>query len=204
MTIFIAAATIFKNSEGIEEGNAIVGSLEMYRASSSWWGASILYVGLNILGLASFIPSLGKLIKNKREAAAVAILGPTLFAKALILVSLALLSNIVTVSRSAIPILTLAKGVLPILKTIFAGVIFLGIYASATSILWTVVARFSEEKTKKYTILTLILGGIGYFGGNILPFAQLVNVIYPTVGYAGSLVLIGVILKDARVRFFNS
>ena len=196
LTIFIAIATIFKNPLGIIEGNAVVGSLEMYRASSNWWKSSILYVGMNILGLASFIPSLGKLLKNKKEVIAVSILGPALFVKALILVALALLSDIVIVNQSAIPVLTLANGVLPIFKTIFAAIIFLGIYTSATSLLWTVIARFSEEKTKKYTILTLTLGAVGFFGGNILPFAQLVNIIYPTVGYVGLLVLIGIIVKD--------
>jgi uncharacterized membrane protein YkvI len=203
LTIFVAIAAIFKNPTGIAEGDAVVGSLEMYRVSSSWWRSSILYVGVNVLGLASFIPSLGQLLKNKREVVSASVLGSVLFVGALVLVSLALLSNITTVNVAAIPILTLAASVSPICKTIFAAIIFLGIYTSSTSLLWTVVARFSEEKTNKYTVLTLLLGAAGYFGGNILPFAKLVNIIYPTVGYAGSLVLIGIIIKDVRVRFFN-
>lgn len=203
LTIFIAIAVIFKNPTGITEGHAIVGSLEMYRASSSWWKSSILYVGLNVLGLASFIPSLGQLLKNKREVVSASLLGSILFVGALVLVSLALLSDIATVNVAAIPILTLAASVSPVCKTIFATIIFLGIYTSSTSLLWTVVVRFSEEKTNKYTILTLLLGVAGYLGGNMLPFAKLVNIIYPTVGYAGSLVLIGIIVKDVRVRFFK-
>jgi len=203
LTIFIAIAVIFKNPTGVVTGDSVVGSLEMYRASSSWWKSSILYVGLNVLGLASFIPSLGQLLKNKNEVVSASVLGPVLFVGALVLVSLALLTDITTVNIAAIPILTLAASVSPIFKTIFSAVIFLGVYSSSTSILWTVVARFSEEKTNKYTILTLSLGVGGYLGGNILPFAKLVNIIYPTVGYAGSLVLIGIIIKDVRVRFFN-
>ncbi|MEI6857222.1 hypothetical protein [Psychrilyobacter sp.] len=203
LTIFIAIAVIFKNPTGIVEGDTVVGSLEMYRASSNWWKSSILYVGLNVLGLASFIPSLGQLHKNKRELISASVLGPVLFVGALVLVSLALLSDITTVYIAAIPILTLAASVSPLCKTIFASIIFLGIYTSSTSLLWIVVARFSEEKTNKYTILTLLLGIAEYLGGNILPFAKHVNIIYPTVGYAGSLVLIGIIIKDVRVKFFN-
>ena len=203
LTIFIAAAVIFKNPTGVVKGDSIVESLKMYRASSSWWKSSILYVGLNVLGLASFIPSLGQLLKNKKEVVSASVLGPMLFVGALVLVSLALLTDIKAVNVAAIPILTLAASVSPICKTIFSIIIFLGIYSSSTSILWTVVARFSDEKTNKYTILTLLLGLGGYLGGNILPFAKLINIIYPTVGYAGSLVLIGIIIKDIRVKFFN-
>lgn len=200
LTIFIAMTVIFKNPAGIVKGDTIVGSLKMYRASSNWWKSSILYVGLNVLSLASFIPSLGQLLKNKRELVSASILGPILFVGALVLVSLALLSDIAIVNIAAIPILTLAASVSPICKTIFASIIFLGIYTSSTSLLWIVIARFSEEKTKKYTILTILLGILGYLGGNIFPFAKLVNIIYPTVGYAGSLVLVGIIIKDLRTK----
>ena len=94
--------------------------------------------------------------------------------------------------------MALASDVMPLYGLIFAVVIFLGIYSTATPLMWTVCERFSEEGSARYCYLVVGLTLVGYFGGMLLPFGELVNLIYPTVGYAGLLFLVCAILKDLR------
>lgn len=200
LTIFIAAVSILKVPNGIIEGNKLVKSLGIYKASSNWWSSGVLYMGLNVLGIISFIPSLSKLLKQKKELLFSSFLGPLLFIGALVLVSLSLLSNIEIVSTSEIPNLTLAVKVSPVFKSVFSFVIILSIFASSTSLLWSAVSNLAEESSKKYVYLTIFLGVTGYIGGNLMPFAKLVNLIYPSVGAIGTLVLLGIISKELRLN----
>lgn len=199
MTIFIAVATLINKSSGIYEGAKIIPTLELLKASPHWALSAVLYVGLSALGLASFLPAVGTTIKKDKEIVCAAMLGPVFFSGGLIVVSLALISNIVAVNGQMIPIMVLASQVLPIYGEIFAIIIFLGIYSTATPLLWTVCARFSEEKTRKYKILVITLTSVGFFGGMVLPFDKLINRIYPTFGYAGMVFLTFAIAKDVGI-----
>jgi len=49
--------------------------------------------------------------------------------------------------------------------------------------------------------LVVALTSVGYFGGMLLPFDRLVNLIYPTVGYTGMAFLIFAVTKDLRKVF---
>lgn len=200
LTIFIALSSLVNSSGGVVVGSEIVQFFDLYSASKNWWSSGFLYVGLNVIGIASFAPSLGKLLKNKDEIIIVSILGPGLFALSLSLVSLAIISNIVLVSLSEIPNLVLATRISNVFNSLFSLIIFISIFASSTSLLWSVVTRFTEESTKEYKILTLVLGIIGYIGGNLLPFSRLVNLIYPVVGVVGTVILMGIVAKDIRTR----
>lgn len=197
-TLFIALAVLIKYPGGISRGNEIIPSLNLLSASPHWALSGLLYVGLSILGLASFLPAMGTTIKKSRDIAYIALLGPVFFSTGLILVSLALISQVTEINGQMIPVLTLANSVLPIYGAIFAIIIFLGIYSTATPLLWTVCARFAEDGTPRYRVLVIALTCVGFFGGMVLPFDKLVNLIYPTMGYAGIAFLIFVISKDLR------
>ena len=199
MTMFIAVATLINGDSSVSAGNDIIPTLELLKVSSNWAFAGLLYVGLNILGLACFLPAVGTTLKNKKDITYSSFLGPILYSCGLILVSLALISQVTEVNGQMIPVMALASRVLPIYGAIFAIVIFFGIYSTATPLLWTVCARFAEDKTPRYKILVVTLTCVGFFGGMILPFDKLLNLIYPTIGYAGITFLVFVITKDIRL-----
>ena len=201
MIIFIAIAVLIKNPGSIFRGNDLIPTLNILSASSSWILSAFLYVGLSILGLASLLPAIGTTIESKKDIAYISFLGPLFFCTGLVFVSLALISQVVEVNGQMIPIMGLANSVLPIYGTIFAVIIFLGIYSTATPLIWTVCARFAEEGTTRYRVLVVALTGVGYFGGMLLPFDKLVNLIYPTVGYVGIAFLIFVVIKDLKAAF---
>ena len=125
-------------------------------------------------------------------------IGPTFFIGAMVLVVLALLYQIGDVHDAQVPVMVLASRVMPVYGAIFAVIIFMGIFTTVTPLLWTVCARFASEGTARYRSLVVGLTLVGLFGGTLLPFGKLVNIIYPTVGYAGLLFLACAVVRDIR------
>ncbi len=171
-----------------------------YRASQSWWFSALLYVGLILPGMAGFIPIVGSATKGRSEIRAIALIGPLLPMVTLSLVVLAMYSALQEVSYSEVPLMKLAEDISPALGSLFAVAIFLGIYTTITPLLWTVCSRFAVEGSRRYSILVISLCTISYLGGTVLPFGQLLNWIYPTVGYVGLLILACLIYKDVLVK----
>ncbi|MDG1231171.1 MAG: hypothetical protein P8P91_02815 [Pseudomonadales bacterium] len=172
--------------------------LPLLKASGNWLFSALLYVGLILPGLAGFLPAVGARLNSSSEVYKSSILGPGLFMVAMVLVAVAIFGNLQLATGSEIPIMALANSVLPVYGSIFAIVIYLGIFSTVTPLVWTVCVRFAEEHSSRYKIIALALSIVGLIGGTILPFGQLLNLIYPTVGYAGLLFLICVIVKDCR------
>lgn len=198
LTITIAVMALAGHLPDIKPGARLVSELDLLRASPHWLLSALLYACMTLPGLASFLPAVAATTGSEKDLIYSSILGPGLYICAMLLVVLALLGNITAVYQADVPILALASEVLPIYGLIFAVVIFLGIYSTVTPLLWTVCERFSEEGTSRYRLLVISLTLLGYFGGMLLPFGKLLNLIYPTVGYAGLLFLVCAILKDLR------
>ncbi|WNC73988.1 hypothetical protein RGQ13_08345 [Thalassotalea psychrophila] len=197
-TILISILTLVETPVTIVEGAAKVAEMDILAASNNWLMSALLYAGLMIPGLASFLPALGASAKCENDLKYSSILGPLLFVGALFLLVLALMVKVDVVNSSQIPVMALANDVLPVYASIFAIIIFCGIYTTATPLLWTVCSRFAEDKTPKYNTLVVSLVLLGLIGATLLPFAQLVNWIYPTVGYAGLVFLACAIFKNMR------
>lgn len=202
LTITVAIASLMANGSELAAGAVQAPQLDMLRASPHWLFSALLYVGLTLPGMASFLPAVGASTRGEGEIRAASVLGPTLYISAMVLVVLALLASIDDVYQVQIPIMALASDVLPVYGSVFAIVIFLGIYTTVTPLLWTVCERFSDEATPRYRVLVVCLTLVGLLGGMVLPFDRLVNLIYPTVGYAGLLFLSCAIFTDIKgLRF---
>jgi len=203
LTLFIAVTTLMSNHNNITTNTKIIPGLEIMSITSHWLSSAVMYVGMSILGLACFITPLGRNISNDKNILFSAIGGPLFFCAGLVTLCLALVSSIDIVHGEMIPTLALAANVLPLYGSIFAIVIFFGIYTSATPLLWTVCARFAEDKTKKYNILVITLTLVGWFGGMILPFDKLVNLLHPTIGVAGVIFIVCALWTDSREYFLK-
>jgi uncharacterized membrane protein YkvI len=199
ITVIISTLTIINNADHIVQNAERASKLDILRASPHWVASGFLYFGLTLPGLASFLPAIGNTVSGKAEISYASILGPCLYISAMILVILALTSSIDSVNGSMIPTMLLAQQFFPMFGAIFAVIIFLGIYTTTTPLVWTVCARFSEEGTTKYYSLVFLLTTVSAFGGVMLPFDKLVNLIYPTVGYAGLLFFCCAVITDTRI-----
>ncbi|MGP5317513.1 YkvI family membrane protein [Arthrobacter rhombi] len=186
---------IVRNPGGISEGNTLLQGLDLTQASTNWFMSGLSYVGFCMLWLAAFLTALGKTARSRKEAAAGGVLGATAFSIACIIVGLGLLANIVQVNGTEIPMLVLATDVNTVLGAGISAMIIAGIYTTATPLLWTVSSRFFADRTPRFRYLTLILAAVGTLVGLVLPFSQMVNIVYVINGYVGILLLVLMLVK---------
>lgn len=200
ISITLGLVSIFQNIEGLVKANEILPTLTLTRASTNWFFAAGSYVGFCMLWLAGFLSSIGATANSKKEAAYGATIGAVGFSIAVIIVTLGLLARIEDVAGSLIPALYLAESIHPALATIFSLIIVAGIYTTAVPLLWSVSARFTEDKSPKFRTLTIILAIIGIVVGIYLPFDKLVNIVYVINGYVGIFLMFLMIIKSIRVK----
>jgi len=200
LTITIAVTSLFYDSIGINEGVKLTSSLNILKASENWLFSAILYSVFSLPGLYGFLPLVGRSLKSNFEAISISFFGPIFFIGAMTVVVVALIGNIDLLFNKEVPILILATKALPIYGSIFALVIFMGIYTTVTPLIWTVCRRFFEERTKNFNLLSISLTLICLLVGNLLPFGQLINLIYPSIGYVGLILIICLILKDLNFQ----
>jgi uncharacterized membrane protein YkvI len=195
IAIALGILGIVRNPEGLVDGAAVLPELDLTQASTNWFMAGLSYVGFCMLWLAAFLTALGKTARSRREAASGGLLGGVVFSVACIIVGLGLLANIEAVAGTQIPMLVLAADAAPWLAAGFAVIILAGIYTTAVPLLWTVSSRFFTDDTRPYKYLTLGLAVLGTVIGLVLPFDQMVNIVYVVNGYVGILLLALMIIK---------
>lgn len=159
-------------------------------------GAS--YGGFVIFWFAAFLAELGAKhnAKEVNRGMYLSILG--IFGVSIIC-CLALIANVDNLWEAGVPALVLARQIHPAIAIAYAVIVFLGIYTSACPLLWTGLRRVAEEKTKRYKILTVVLGVIGCLVACFVPFRGLLNVIYGANGYLGLVLIAFMIVYDIRM-----
>ncbi|CBT77112.1 MULTISPECIES: YkvI family membrane protein [Glutamicibacter] len=198
VAIALGLLGIMRNPAGIAEGQALLPSLDLTQASTNWFMAGLSYVGFCMLWLAAFLTALGKTARNRKEAVAGGIVGSVLFSLACIVVGLGLLANITKVGGTEIPMLVLANDISPVMAAGISVMVLAGIYTTAVPLLWTVSSRFFADKTPRFKYLTIALAVIGTIIGLVLPFSQMVNIVYVINGYVGILLLVLMMVKTIR------
>jgi uncharacterized membrane protein YkvI len=195
IAIALGIVGIVQNPAGIADGNALLPGLELTQASTNWFMSGLSYVGFCMLWLAAFLTALGKTARSRREAATGGLVGAIAFSVACIIVGLGLFANITRVGGTEIPMLVLASDVGPLLASGISVMILAGIYTTAVPLLWTVSSRFFADKTPRFKYLTIALAAAGTVIGLILPFSQMVNLVYVINGYVGILLLVLMLVK---------
>lgn len=189
---------IVRNPDGVVDGNTLLPALELTQASTNWFLSGLSYVGFCMLWLAAFLTALGKTARSRKEAASGGLIGGIAFSAACIIVGLGLLANIARVNGTEIPMLVLAADLSPLLASGFSLIILAGIYTTAVPLLWTVSSRFFAEKTFRFRYVTLALAAVGTLVGLVLPFSQMVNIVYVINGYVGILLLALMLAKTGK------
>jgi uncharacterized membrane protein YkvI len=195
IAIALGVLGIVRNPGGIAEGNALLPGLELTQASTNWFMSGLSYVGFCMLWLAAFLTALGKTAHSRKEAATGGLVGSVVFSVACIIVGLGLLAHIARVNGTEIPMLVLANDVSPLLAAGISVMILAGIYTTAVPLLWTVSSRFYSDEKPGFKYLTLALAAVGTVVGLVVPFSQMVNVVYVINGYVGILLLLLMLVK---------
>ena len=219
MCIAIGVVTLVRDAGNIGAGLEIInsgafadaGAETIKNAGPTWWISSLSYAGFVLLWFASFTAALGA--NNKKKDVEYGVYGGTIaVCVAIILIMLAQVANINTagisnpgihVWNADIPNLILAERIWKPFASIFAVVVFAGIYTTAVPLLYNPCARFAKEGSSQFKTLTIVLGLIGLFVGLFLPFRVLVNVIYVLNGYVGAVLIVFMLWKNIKDTFLK-
>ena len=115
---------------------------------------------------------------------------------AIVLVIVAEILCLDVIKGQQVPTLAVAKHVAPYIAMIFAPVLLVCIYSAVASLLMVVTRKFATDKTLRYNLVAIILTAVGMFFGTLLPFDQLVNILYPLSGYFAILLGILIVYKE--------
>ena len=102
-----------------------------------------------------------------------------------------------------IPNLYLANSISPILGFIFVIVIFLAIFSSCAPSMFTLCASFRKEKTPEYNRFAVILVVASVLCSMLLPFDQLLGLVYGVYGVLGGIFVLFIIAKQGKERRVN-
>lgn len=198
LTILLGLTAIFKNSNQLIYITETLPNLKLMTASSHWFFAATSYVGFCMLWLAGFMSLMGKSASSVKEVTRGAALGAFGFSLALAIIALGLMANLEFVAGSMVPTLKLAASIHPMFATAFSVIVLAGIYTTAVPLLWQAAARFTNDQSRKFKIVTIVLAILGVFIGMKVPFDQLVNVIYVINGYVGIILLIFMVFHTIK------
>lgn len=205
MAIVVAVLGIAKGGTDISAALDMLksGEIETLKAGSNWLTSAYSYLGFGMLWFAGFYAAIGKEQRNPLDAKFGAVLHSTMLGLAILVIMFSLWANMVLVvdNEAQVPLLMILNNVSGPLASIFAIIIFLGIYSTACPLLWTPCNSLAKEGTAKYRILTAVLTVAGCFIGLALPFDILMNYIYTINGYIGGFMLVFIIIKHIRVVY---
>lgn len=199
--IVIAVVAIAGNPSGLATAPEFIENCDppMLKASGFWLLSGILYGVMNIYPLSSYGSALGANSSSRKEAIIGAGIGCLALALGAACVTLSQLANIDIVYNQDIPTLALVAHYMPpAVAVVFAIILLLGIYTTVTPNLWAVAQSFGEDRSKRYTIVT-IAAVIGVFIVSFLPYGQLLNFIYPFAGYLAYFMIAAMVFKHVRL-----
>lgn len=195
MVVGIAVYSLLTMDSSFAELNPV--AEDQLSAAPNWFISAVNYVSLAIALTTSMALVMGGAEKDEKVAARGGMIGGLIFGVLILLSYLAIFSKVDVVGTADLPMLRLADNISPILGIVMAIVIFSMIYNTAVSMLLSFSARFAEIGTKRFRIFVIIAGIIA-FGLSFAGFTQLVNWLYPAVGYLGFLLVGALVLADIR------
>lgn len=196
--IGIGMVCIFSNTEGITNAAKTMRTLPLKRAAPWWWLSATIYASFSALTTLPFLAGLGRGMPTDDECVKTGILGSAGFMGAAMVLSFGMLAYITEIYNKNVPAVYIADQLLHGVGIVFSIVMFLGIYTTAVPMLWSSCSRISnKENSWKFRIAVLSLTCIGLCGSGF-PFASLVNIFYPYMGYIGLLVFGGMLLRQVR------
>ncbi|EQB38517.1 MULTISPECIES: YkvI family membrane protein [Virgibacillus] len=165
----------------------------------NWFIAGVNYASFNTAVGASMALVMGGAEKDRKAAAIGGLVGGFVLGLLIILSHLAIFSKIEEVGSMDMPMLAIVNDISPLLGTMMAIVILAMIFNTALSMFYSFAARFTEVETSKFRIfytITLIVG----FAVSFVGFTDLVSLFYPTIGYMGLVLILGLIYAPIKLK----
>ena len=197
--IVVGLANIYLSADGFAGADATLAVIEVNRAAPTWYLSGIIFAAFGCILAAPFLARIGATTSSATEARLGGGLGAATFIVACMVMAYGLMASIGDIHAKNVPALVLADKMFPAVGVVFSLVLFGAVFSTAVPMLWLSCNRIStDEKSGKFRTAAVILTMIAFLGGQ-LPFAKLVNTIYPFTGYLGILLILCI-----GIRYFRA
>lgn len=161
-----------------------------------WWPlAALVYVSYNLVVAVAVLGPLGNEVNNNNALKNGALWGGIGLAAGGTAILLAMLATLPYSARYDIPMIYIAGTISPLVQVIYSGVLLAEVYTTAVGSLFGFVARLAPNGRKKTGSWITIAAGIAALVASQAGFTNLVKYLYPLVGYAGLLMLGGLLYR---------
>lgn len=161
-----------------------------------WWLEAITYSGI-VIAMAFSILSIVGAQSTHKIARRGGMYGGIILLVLMLLMNAGLVSKFDKTSTAELPTLMLAYEIHPALHFVLTIVMLLIIYNTAVGMLYPFLSRFWVPYSRKYKVALVIALVAGYIL-SLVGFVDLVNMVYPLLGYLG--VLLGIMLTVRWTR----
>ena len=160
----------------------------------------VYYAGTLLICSIPWVITSGSALRSRKEVMTTSILSALFFWGCAACAVTTLLLNTDAVAGKQVPMLAAVQNMLSVLAIPYAVIIVMSIFTSITGMLWVMGDRFSKQGTKKFYAIVIGTTAFGVIGGSVLPFAQIVNVVYSFFGLTGLILGVFVIIKSIQIK----
>lgn len=177
----ITALTLWK---GWENFLANLGWSHKELAPAPWWAlTAALYASYNLVMAAPVLAPVGASARRDMLFRS-SVLGGGLLGLGATAIYVNLLAGLPDAARLQVPMLAAAGSFLPILRPVYALILFSEIFTTAVGNLYGFVRRLAPVESPKYVWLTLLTAIFSLLAAQV-GFSRLVSIVFPAVGWAG-------------------
>lgn len=196
-TVFFAAAAAVKGG-GFALPAAAAGENPLL---SSWFMSAVSFAGYNLFGSIGILAPLGQYTEKRGGMAK----GLALGSGFLLVIALSVLSAMAALPHTAgeeLPMLSAALELFPLGGYLYGALLLFAMFGTALSTLVAVLTYLGLHFPKVKAGRGVLTGAIGalVFICSLVGFGDLIGVIYPLFGYAGSVFLVMVVIHYFRCR----
>ncbi len=163
----------------------------------AWPLSGLTYVSYNIIMSSPILAVLGTTLKDSKEVFLAAVLGALGLGMSLLFVSLAITSSFPEVLFYEVPLARLASNVHALGGRFYTIVFMVEVYTTAAANLYGFSARLAAPGTPGFVFVTVLFSLVSIWAASA-GFSNLVKIVYPLVGWAGSLFLVCLVLYMIR------
>jgi uncharacterized membrane protein YkvI len=185
--LLICFYSIYKNPISLDK---IQQASELKGATPNWILSAFNYASYNLVIAVAVLGPLGRIATNKASMFKGALLGAVGLGIGIIAIYYSLIANIGEVIKFEVPMVQIASEISRWVQIFFAGVLLAEVYTTAVGNLYGFVSRIAFIG-EKYRVLSIVLTTIAAFLLAQIGFSAMVKYLYPSVGYGGLLMFIG-------------
>ena len=195
--LIISIFSIFNMELSYAEQNIL--SQHQQVAAPNWLMGALLYVSYNFASSVAMLTIIGSAAPSRKIASLGGIIGGILLGVLILLINIAMFSQMDVVSGKEMPVLEIAYSFNPILGFLMAIALLGMIYNTSVGLLYSFIVRFVPPKDPTYKPTVILVGAIGFMA-SFVGFTTLVGKVYSLMGYLGFAIIAVVLFSWLKRR----